>query len=73
MKKKIKKVEYHLRTRPVSSSFTMTAILGTILVVIYTSSGRIDVSWGVAFGMVFLMMFVASLLSIIPSRPKEME
>ena len=63
------KIAYNIR--PVSAGFTITAVLGTILVIIYTSSGRIALSWGVAFGSAFLIMFIASLFSLMPLKSSE--
>ena len=66
-----KEVKVAYKIRPVSASFTITSILGTILVIVYTASGRIALSWGVAFGSAFLIMFIASLFSLMPLKSNK--
>ena len=48
-------------------TFMLTGMFGLIITLIYTSSGRIPLDYGVAFSIVFLIMFLASLKSIMPS------
>lgn len=52
--------------RPLPATFTLTSMLGLIITTVFTVSGRIDVSWGVAFDVVFALMFIASMVSITP-------
>lgn len=58
---------------PLSGSFTLTGLLGFIVVSIYTLYGRLDATWGFTFMLIFLSMFIASMISITPSFPKELE
>ncbi|MBI2142368.1 hypothetical protein HYU15_02680 [Candidatus Woesearchaeota archaeon] len=62
-----------MRRVPLSRTFMITAIIGLMIVTVYTAYGRIDLKWGVAFDFVFAMMFIASILSITPpwmEKPK---
>ena len=47
-------------------TFMLTGMFGFIITAIYTSSGKIPLDYGVAFCIVFLIMFLASLKSIMP-------
>ncbi len=58
---------------PLSGGFTLTGLLGFIVVSIYTLYGRLDATWGFAFILIFLSMFIASIISITPSFPKELD
>lgn len=55
-----------MRRVPLSRTFMITAIIGLMIVTVYTVDGKIDLKWGVAFDFVFAMMFIASVLSITP-------
>jgi predicted ABC-type exoprotein transport system permease subunit len=57
---------------PITESFFVTSIIGFLICVIYTYSGWINLSFGFAFSLVFLMMFIASLIAITPDD-KELE
>ncbi len=70
MKKK-RVVRYSIA--PLSGGFTLTGLLGFIVVSIYTLYGRLDATWGFAFMLVFLSMFIASMISISPPFPKELD
>lgn len=52
---------------PLPGSFMLFGMIGFIAVAIYTWSGRIAIDWGIAFGTVFFIMFVSSVVSITPS------
>ena len=69
MKKHIKII---YETVPVSGGFMITSILGFLVVTVYTISGKIDVTWGVTLALIFLIMFIASIVSITPLFPKEL-
>ncbi len=66
----LKRVEKELgtaaHTLPLPQSFFLTSILGFLIASILTLSGRISLSWGFAFCLVFVMMFIASFVSITP-------
>lgn len=53
---------------PLPATFTLTSILGLIITTVFTISGRINLSWGVAFDLVFLIMFLSSMITITPSQ-----
>ncbi|MBI2141157.1 hypothetical protein HYU16_01915 [Candidatus Woesearchaeota archaeon] len=54
------------RMEPLPATFTLISILGMIITTVFTVSGRIELSWGVAFDLVFALMFIASMMSITP-------
>ena len=51
---------------PLPRTFMLSSMLGFLIVTVYTFYGRLDLKWGVAFGFVFALMFIASVLSITP-------
>ena len=51
---------------PLPQSFFVTSILGFIISATLMIYGRISETWGFAFCMVFVMMFIASFISITP-------
>ncbi|MBI2144931.1 hypothetical protein HYU18_01270 [Candidatus Woesearchaeota archaeon] len=55
-----------VRIEPLPATFTLIAIFGLILTTVFTASGRIPLSWGAAFDLVFALMFIASMISITP-------
>ncbi len=54
------------RMEPLPATFTLISILGLIITTVFTASGRVEPSWGVAFDLVFALMFIASMMSITP-------
>ena len=52
---------------PLPQSMFITGIIGFIASAIYTYSGRISITWGFAFMLVFMIIFLASVVSITPS------
>ena len=54
------------RMTPLSGTFMLMAIVGFLITTVYTASGRISPSWGAAFDVVFLLMFIAAVISITP-------
>ncbi len=73
MKKRERKTRIWYETVPLSGGFMLTSILGFLVSTIYMLYGRLDVSWGVAFDIVFLIMFISSVVSITPTYPKELK
>ncbi len=71
MKKKRDFKKY--RVAPLSGAFTLTGLLGLIVVFVYTLSGRLEATWGFAFILIFLPMFIASMISITPTFPSELD
>lgn len=72
--KKTKRVAVKKETRrtpkkyaPLSSSFTITSIVGFIISVLYVR--KFSVPWATAFATVFLIMFFASLLAMERADP----
>jgi hypothetical protein len=53
---------------PLPATFTLTSLLGLIITTVFTISGRIGVSWGISFDLVFLLMFISSMMSITPAE-----
>ena len=53
-------------TIPLPQSFFLTSILGFIVSATLMYSGRINETWGFAFCLVFVMMFIASFISMTP-------
>ncbi len=51
---------------PLPRTFMLTGILGFMITTVYTASGKLPLKWGVAFDLVFILMFIASVLSITP-------
>ena len=51
---------------PLPATFTLVSILGLIITTVFTASARVPLSWGVAFDLVFALMFIASMISITP-------
>ncbi len=54
------------RYAPIPQSVMLTGIMGFLLSGIFTYSGTIGLSWGFAFMLVFLVMIIASFVSITP-------
>jgi len=61
------------RVAPLSGAFMLTSMLGFLLVTVYTFSGRISATWGFAFDLVFIIMFISSVVSITPFFPSELD
>ncbi|MBI2176712.1 hypothetical protein HYU40_05220 [Candidatus Woesearchaeota archaeon] len=51
---------------PLPATFSLIGLLGFIITTVFTVSGRVPLSWGVAFDIVFVLMFIASMISITP-------
>lgn len=51
---------------PLPATFSLIGMLGFIITTVFTVSGRVPLSWGVAFDIVFALMFIASMISITP-------
>lgn len=56
---------------PLPATFSLTGLMGFIITTVLTASGRAPVSWGVAFDIVFALMFIASMISITPKFPEK--
>ena len=50
------------RAAPLSNTFMITSILGFLLTVIYYDN--IGPTWGFTFALIFIVMFIASLISM---------
>ncbi|MBI2143264.1 hypothetical protein HYU20_02895 [Candidatus Woesearchaeota archaeon] len=55
-----------LHIEPLPATFSLIGMLGFIITTVFTVSGRVPLSWGVAFDIVFALMFIASMISITP-------
>ena len=51
---------------PLSGTFMITSILGFLIVTVYTAYDRIALPWGFSFALIFVIMFIASVISITP-------
>lgn len=58
--------------KPLPSSLFLFSILGFTISAYLTSAEFLDASWGFAFSLTFLLMFISSVISITPSE-KELE
>ena len=56
---------------PLPQSFFLMSIIGFIISAGFTLSGRLSPDWGFAFCLVFVMMFVASVVSMTPIGSKK--
>lgn len=56
------------RVAPLPGTFMLTGMIGFIVCGIYTLSGRLNMTWGISFSLVFALMFFASVLSMTPRR-----
>jgi hypothetical protein len=60
------------RIAPLPGTFMLMAMFGFIISAVYTVSGKLELSLGFSFCLVFGIMFVASVLSITPWFPKDL-
>jgi len=51
---------------PLSQSFFLASILGFLISAGFTLSGRLDLTWGFTFCLIFVIMFIASITSMTP-------
>jgi Flp pilus assembly protein TadB len=56
------------KTIPLPQSFFVTSILGFIIAATLMAYGTLTETWGFAFCLVFVMMFIASFVSIHPKK-----
>lgn len=61
-----KRQQSNFRIEPLPATFSLVGMLGFIITTVFTVSGRVPLSWGVAFDIVFALMFLASMISITP-------
>ena len=57
----------HWRAAPLKSSFMLAGIIGFLISVIYLP--KFSLNWAFAFGLVFLIMVIATLVSMTQSKP----
>jgi len=69
--RKTRNIRY--RAVPVSGAFMLTSMLGFLVVTTYTIYGRIDLTWGFTFDLIFVIMFIASIVSLTPVFPAELD
>lgn len=55
------------RAAPLKSSFMLAGIIGFLISVIYLP--KFSLNWAFAFGLVFLIMVIATLVSMTQSKP----
>jgi hypothetical protein len=59
------------RIAPLPGTFMLMAMFGFIICAVYTASGRLELSWGCSFCLVFAIMFISAVISITPRFPEE--
>jgi len=52
------------KVAPLSSGFMLVSMIGFMISVVYTSFGKLDPTWGFTLGFFFVLMFVASMISM---------
>ena len=55
-----------LNIEPLPATFTLISLVGLTITTVFTMSGRVPLDWGMAFDVVFAIMFLASMVSITP-------
>ncbi len=58
-----------MKFAPLSSAFLATSMIGFLVSALYVSS--IDKTWAFTFGVVFSLMFTASMISMVNADPEE--
>ena len=58
-----------MKFAPLSSAFLATSIIGFLVSALYISS--FSRTWSFTFGVVFVLMFVASMVSMVRAEPEE--
>lgn len=56
---------------PLPNTMFLVSILGLIISIMFTISGRLNNTWGFLFVLFFLMLFVASVVSITPQNKEK--
>jgi len=69
MAKRKKKVKWGWA--PLSSSMMVVAMLGFLITVVYTASGRLSDTWGFTLGLFFAVLFVANMISMTRAPVEE--
>ena len=62
-----KPVKSSFAMEPLPATFSLIGLMGFIITTVFTVSGRVPLSYGVAFDIVFVVMFISSMISITPS------
>ena len=57
------------RIAPLKTSFLVTSMIGFLVSVLYIP--QFSKTWAFAFGIVFTLMFVASMISMVRGAPEE--
>ena len=52
------------KVAPLSSGFMLVSMAGFMISVVYTSFGTLNPTWGFTLGFFFVLMFVASMISM---------
>lgn len=55
-----------------NNNFFIVSTLGLIISLFLTTSGYIELSWGITFIIVFLIMLISSLVAIYPSDESKL-
>jgi len=59
--------------KPAPGSFFLMGMFGFVISAYLTASGLLDASWGFAFSLTFLLMFISAVVSITPSDDMDYE
>ncbi len=57
------------KVAPLKTSFLVTSMIGFLVSVLYIP--KISTTWAFAFGLVFTLMFVASMIAMVRGTPDE--
>ena len=61
--------EYMVRPAPLKASFMLISMIGFLISALYIP--QFSRTWAFAFGLLFTLMFMASLLSMVRATPDE--
>jgi len=59
-----------MEDRMLPQSFLATGLIGFIFVAVWGYYGKLPLPWATAFGLVFLLMIIASFISMAPPNVK---
>ena len=57
---------------PLSGGFMVFSMFSFLISAVYTYSGKIDPTWGATMILMFIIMFISSVLSVTPQFPARL-
>jgi len=57
------------KVAPLKTSFMLTSMIGFLISILYIP--QFSTNWAFAFGLIFVLMFISSLISMIHGAPDE--